>query len=246
MMSSLLWAEAAFFGSTCISEDHHAAMQCHYEDNENRSLIGVTVAFYKIILEYFFMKKIILFFIFAVAMILILLVSRATQQQEINTADVTVSMKIVPASFAYQFGYEHNDSELINNTKQVVISWELSSKMRAQNQYRLYYAPYIIIIPPNNEWGYFDYPQINERSYVRSFSGELMDVLKNYPEYNWNKIGEFGFYFHAIAFDQGSISIAFKKRVSSSYEDQVFKAYFIYFNPITKQGWAKTISAKVK
>ncbi|HBV85361.1 MAG TPA: hypothetical protein DEF42_01550 [Desulfosporosinus sp.] len=205
------------------------------------------------------MKKLLLLSI--LFLILISLVSGcASKQSKIKSNDVEVTIQIAPflslCEYRTYFGlnnlddkYNHPDdkySELSQKTKQVIISWELNPLIRANDSNRLYYGPYIIIIPPKDEWEYVGTTDFNGKSFIRTLPYEIItNILKNYPEYNWDNLGTFGLYFHAKSFDQGNINVALKKRTDSSHEGRIMEVYYIYFDPLTKHGWAKKISTEI-
>ncbi|EHQ90763.1 hypothetical protein [Desulfosporosinus youngiae] len=184
----------------------------------------------------------------------------APQQSELMSDDVEVMIQIVPFSsvceYRTYFGLNHLDDKyshpddkhtvLSQKTKQVIISWELNPEIRANDLNRLYYGPYIIIILPKDEWEYADTTHIAGNSFRRTFNSEIVtNILKDYPEYNWASLETFGWFFHAKSFDQETIHVAFKKRTDSSDEGQSIVAYYIYFDPITKHGWAKKIGKTI-
>lgn len=184
----------------------------------------------------------------------------APQKTELMSDDVEVIIQITPFSSVYEyrryFALNYSDDKynqpddkhtvLSQKTKQVIISWELNPEVRLNDVNRLYYGPYIIIIPPKDAWEYADTTQITGNSFTRTLTGEIMaTILRDYPEYNWANLETFGWYFHAKSFDQENIHVAFKKRTDSSDENQSFTAFYIYFNPVTKHGWAKKVSKEI-
>lgn len=192
-------------------------------------------------------------------LILISQVSGCTSQHpEIKSDDVEVTIQIAPFSsvceYRTYFGLKYLDdkynlpddkySVLSQKTKQVIISWELNPEIRVDN--RLYYGPYIIIILPKDEWDYAEGHHITGNYFTKTFTSEIVtNILKDYPEYGWSNISTFGWFFHAKSFDQGTINLAFEKRTDSPDESQFIKMYYIYFNPLTKQGWAKKINKEI-
>lgn len=206
------------------------------------------------------MKKLLL--LPMIILILVSLVSGCTSRQsDIQSNDVEVTIQITPFSslceYRTYFGLndlvddkynnpEDKYSELNQKTKQVIISWVLDSEIRANDPYRLYYGPYIIVIPPKDEWEYADTTHINGNSYTRTFKYEIVtSILKDYPEYNWANLETFGWFFHAKSFDQGNINVALKKRTDSTDVSQFIEVFYIYFDPITKHGWAQKISKEI-
>lgn len=183
----------------------------------------------------------------------------ASQPLKIEPNDVEVTIQIAPflslCEYRSYFGlndlddkYNHPDdkySKMINNTRKLTVSWKLDPEIRAIDQYRLYYAPYIIIIPSKDEWEYAD-TTYTEKAFTRTLSYEIeKSVLDSYSEDDWNDIINYGLFLHAKSFDQENINIALRKRTDSSVENTV-EVYFIYYDPTIKQGWAKKNNSKVE
>ncbi|WP_242833823.1 hypothetical protein [Desulfosporosinus sp. OT] len=88
------------------------------------------------------------------------------------------------------------DHESTQETKQVIISWELDPWIRAKDPIRHYYGPYIIVIPPKDNREYVD-DDFGGKSYIRSVLYQIvMSILKDYPEYDWTNLESFGWFFH--------------------------------------------------
>jgi hypothetical protein len=66
--------------------------------------------------------------------------------------------------------------------------------------------------------------------------------LKNNTEYNWEKISKdrFGISLKANSFEQGFTTVSFIKAIDST-KVGAFKLYFIYYDPVWKKGWFKTL-----
>ncbi|CEP67459.1 Uncharacterized [Moorella glycerini] len=143
--------------------------------------------------------------------------------------------------------YGRSDDEYQDEMKQaieVAVFWELRPQKRLEDENKLYYPPYILIIPDREYWTYAGTMQsVNKLHTVISLPYDIIDnVLKDYPEYNWVKNSEerFAWVLHATSFEQGFTSLAFRKR-SNSGQPQPFKIYFIYYDPVLKKGWAKSL-----
>ncbi|MGI9952626.1 hypothetical protein V3F56_09730 [Moorellaceae bacterium AZ2] len=168
--------------------------------------------------------------------------------------DILFNAKVSPFNsvcrYRSYFGlidYGRTDDEYEDEMKQaieVAVFWELRPQKRLEDENKLYYPPYILIIPNQAYWTYAGTMQsvINLHT-VRSLPYDIIDnVLKYLPEYNWVKNSEerFAWVLHATSFEQGFTSLAFRKR-SSSGQPQPFKIYFIYYDPVLKKGWAKSL-----
>ena len=198
------------------------------------------------------MKKI---FVLLMVICLSLVSGGSSQQADLKSNDVTVETRIVPfiSPLEYRSYFSLLDpnqpdsdfTELSQDTKQVIISWELNSEARVKYPDRLYYGPYIIVLPPENKWEYAGTTHISGESFIRSFRSEIItNVLKNYSGYNWNELSSL-WVFHAKSFEQGTINVAFKRRTDSIDANEIFKVFFIYYDPTTKYGWVIEKSSKV-
>ncbi|GFN22203.1 hypothetical protein [Thermanaeromonas sp. C210] len=172
--------------------------------------------------------------------------------------DISFNAKVYP--FSSVFGYRsyfglidhgRTDDEYEDEMKraiEVAVYWELSPQKRLEDENRLYYPPYIIIIPDQEYWTYAGTMRSEIKLHtVRSLPHDIIDkVLKYHPEYNWVKHSEerFAWVLHATSFEQGFTSLAFRKR-SNSGQPQPFKICFVYYDPVLQKGWAKSLEVGV-
>ncbi|KKM12449.1 hypothetical protein SY88_03330 [Clostridiales bacterium PH28_bin88] len=136
---------------------------------------------------------------------------------------------------------EEQLTEYMKDKIAIKIRWEIRSKKVNYNT--LYYPPDIIIIPPNNQWGYIGLnksaPLVSSVS--SSVDGEVIKhVLNNVSDYNWINMSSknFGKIFRAKSFGQGMVDLVYVNHDIPDYP-QIFKGYFVYYNPREKKGWAK-------
>ncbi|WP_338825105.1 hypothetical protein MHOCP_06680 [Moorella humiferrea] len=168
--------------------------------------------------------------------------------------DISFNAKVYPFSAVYEYrsyfgiiDHSRTEDEYEDEMKraiEVAVFWELRPEKRLEDENRLYYPPYIIIIPDQAYWTYAGtMHSLIKLHTVRSLPHDIIDkVLKYHPEYNWVKNSEEGFAWvlHATSFEQGFTSLAFRKR-NNSGQPQPFKIYFIYYDPVLKKGWGKSL-----
>ncbi|KKM08905.1 hypothetical protein SY88_20750 [Clostridiales bacterium PH28_bin88] len=171
--------------------------------------------------------------------------------------DVLLSARVAPFTsvpmYRSYFGVdqplpEKEAEKIMRNFIRVDMYWDLRLEKKWDNQgsTKFYYSPYLIVIPPKEEVVYAGgHRGVNLHTVGAALPHEVLEnVLKDNKDYNWAKMSEerFGYVLHARSFEQGSTSLAFLKNINSDITP-TFKIYFIYYDPLAKQGWVRPIKA---
>ncbi len=186
--------------------------------------------------------------IFSAFLIIMLfsIIGCSDQKHGIQSSDVELSAAARPFydENEYMIYMNKSDTTGIENTIRIDIMWNIVNRNLIKSN-NLYYPPYIIVIPSDNDLKYYgtnkNIPILFEGR--GSISSEIIDnVLKGNEEYDWENIDSIG-YFHARSksFEQGFLTFAFSKEDLDPQETMLFKIIFIYYDPESKTGWFKQI-----
>jgi len=163
--------------------------------------------------------------------------------------DVKVSAKVSYfnsiCEFRSYYGLINNwymtDEDLKEPMKQTVkvdTSWELAPALRVKEPDRLYYPPYIVIIPPDPKhqvWTYAGGSHANNLiSSVGSLPIEVEKLVMVDKTEGWDRHIKI----RPKSFEQGFVDISFRKRDDEKRKS--FDVYFIYYDPVIKKVGSKT------
>lgn len=144
------------------------------------------------------------------------------------------------------YGSEVDEKEKMKNYIMVRVNWDLTPEKRVEDYTKLYYPPYIIVIQPDEPFTYAGTGNFYNGKLISSVGSIPSEVLKNVlsknKDFKWDEIDKerFGWVIHPKSFGQGFATIAFIKTADTNVKP-VFKIYYIYYDPILKDGWVKSV-----
>jgi len=127
----------------------------------------------------------------------------------------------------------------MEQTVKVDVSWELNPESRVKDPDRLYYPPYIVIIPPDPEHQVWSYAGGNHDINLISSVGFLPSEVEKHVIINEIKGWDRHKKVRPKSFEQGFVNISF--RMHGDEQREPFDVYFVYYDPVVKKGWVKNL-----
>lgn len=193
------------------------------------------------------------------------LLSKISRKQEnLTSEDVEFTAKVKSFERVYHYRdyfdlyvpsvlNEYEDD--MKNNVEVEVKWNIKSGKEVNYDNLLFYPPVIVIVPPNNDTWCFTGGAHSLDLYTVSSSSINSDIVQNLLSKHQDQVSSwfkmkgksktsydiipYARVFHIKSFGQGYSSMSFEK-LTVDYEVQKFEIYFIYYNPVTKNGFIKS------
>ncbi len=143
----------------------------------------------------------------------------------------------------------------MKNNVEVEVKWNIKAGKEVNYDHLLFHPPVIVIVPPKNDTWYFTGGSHSLDLYTVSSSSINSDIVKNLLSKHQDQLSSwfkmkgknktsydiipYASVFHIKSFGQGYSNMSFE-RLTTDYEDQKFEIHFIYYNPVTKNGFIKS------
>jgi len=162
----------------------------------------------------------------------------------VHSNDVEFNATIRPfyTTSEYITYFNSNDISDIGNTIRIDLNWNMKNIGSFDQNL---YAPYIMVIPLEEGWLYAGADRnipslIGNRT---SIKGEIIEkIFYNDHSYDWQNINIIGIHTRAKSFNQGFVTLSFKKSNLNAKDSPLFKVYLIYYDPVRKTGWYKVMN----
>lgn len=158
-----------------------------------------------------------------------------------NDVQVSASIKLFDKESSYMTYFNTEDSTGIKNAVRVDVFWKTITH-KAMGKDKLRYAPYILVIPPTDDWTFIggskDIPLLygNRTSIYKEIK---QSVLGNNTDYNWDDLDNNAAFFQAKSFGQGFVTFSYINTNMKPEEINRFAIYYIYFDQNKQTGWYK-------
>lgn len=184
-----------------------------------------------------------LFFIFFILIIFCLAKYYCKLTPIIKANDVEFSAAIRPFYSENEYATYCNDNNPnnINSTVRIDLNWNLKN-IRSFDQNL--YAPYIMVIPLEKGWIYAGtHKNIPSLIGNRTSMDEeiIRRVFRNDNSHDWQNIDLICIHTRAKSFNQGFVTVSFRKSNLNIKDSPLFEVYLIYYDPVRKTGWYKVI-----
>lgn len=182
---------------------------------------------------------------FAVFSGLFCLINDHNKEIDIQARDIELSAIVRPfyEKNEYQTYMDKSESNGIYETVRVDVFWKgINPDLLSSN--KLWYAPYIIIVPPDNNWTFIGGNKNMPLLYGNRISIEpnIKKVIGNdINKRDWDKIDIMGTTTQAKSFGQGYVSFAYINSELNNIKNPLFTIYFLYYDPILDKGWYKKV-----
>jgi hypothetical protein len=173
-----------------------------------------------------------------------------TKKNNFGPNDVLLNDVLLKADLNYFHSkYEYSqyfgsvaNADNYENKLRLDVYWEYVERVNGKHLS----PPIIVIVPIENQWSYSGVGQIAHTTVSSGIPKDITDILSSYPDYNWDKMDElrFGWVLHPNDEGQRHVTISFINNENTEQPTiPEFMVYFVYFNPINKEGWAKKMLA---
>lgn len=191
-------------------------------------------------------KKLLIMLIFVLAVFSSLfLIGCNDKKIDMQPKDIELSAVVRPfhKESEYQAYMGTDATNSIYETVRVDVSWKIiNPELSDSNQ--LWYPPYIIIVPPGNDWAFIggsaDIPLLYGNR--TSVEADIKKAIgKDISEREWNKIDKIGTTVQVKSFGQEYVSFSFINSNLRNIKDPQFTFYLLYYDPVFNKGWYKKV-----
>ena len=157
-----------------------------------------------------------------------------------DNMEFNVTIKPFYEESEYVTYFNNNSLSDINSSVRIDLNWNLNNISSFDQNL---YTPYIVIIPLEKGWLYAGTHKnipalIGNRT---SINEEIIEKVFHNDRYDWQNIDLIGIHTRPQSFNQGFITVSFKKSNLNAKASPLFKIYLIYYDPVRKAGWYKVI-----